>query len=104
MPIDRRLKGFDAQRDHEAALADVGTPSPTSTYVEGAESLHFYKGIRRLPISPLRKQLLKEERFNPRQAGDQVVDQCGRLACSHALWGVCWMARPDPIACFRISG
>jgi hypothetical protein len=48
--IDRRFKGCDEQRDHEAALADVGALSPTSTYFEGVEPLHFDRNHSRRPF------------------------------------------------------
>ena len=52
MQIDRRFKGCDDHRDYEAALADVGTSSPTSTYVEGAESLYFYRENQAIALVP----------------------------------------------------
>ena len=72
MRIDHWAKGFDAQRDHDAVPADVGLRCANSTYYENSESFHFHKKIRLLPLSPLRKQLLKEEQFNPMQANEMT--------------------------------
>ena len=49
-------------------------------YVSQAVGFAFLEESGLLPLFPLRKQLLKEERFKPLQAGGQVVNQDARLA------------------------
>ena len=69
MKIDRRFKGCNDQQVHEVALEDVGTPSPTSTYFEGAEPLYLYRENQAIALVPSAQAATEIRAIQPHASG-----------------------------------